>query len=99
MRNSRNILTGSNKILVYIKKNCKLKIVYIKNFSETAKDCFIGVWHYSAIRDIGVTTATLGFDPKRRGLTPLYPSNFKIHKIKFIKNDQINKLFRLSFCT
>ena len=28
-------------------------------------------------RDIGVTTATLGFDPKRRGLTPLYPSNFK----------------------
>ena len=27
--------------------------------------------------DIGVTTATLGFDPKRRGLTPLYPSNFK----------------------
>ena len=28
------------------------------------------------IRDIGVTTATLGFDPKRRGLTPLYPSNF-----------------------
>lgn len=29
------------------------------------------------IRDIGVTTVTLGFDPKRRGLTPLYPSNFK----------------------
>ena len=29
------------------------------------------------IRDIGVTTATLGFDPKGRGLTPLYPSNFK----------------------
>lgn len=28
-------------------------------------------------RDIGVTTATLGFDPKGRGLTPLYPSNFK----------------------
>ena len=28
------------------------------------------------IWDIGVTTATLGFDPKRRGLTPLYPSNF-----------------------
>ena len=26
--------------------------------------------------DIGVTTATLGFDPKGRGLTPLYPSNF-----------------------
>lgn len=28
------------------------------------------------IRDIGVTIATLGFDPKGRGLTPLYPSNF-----------------------
>ena len=28
-------------------------------------------------RDIGVTTVTLGFDPKRRGLTPLYPSNYK----------------------
>ena len=26
--------------------------------------------------DIGVTTVTLGFDPKGRGLTPLYPSNF-----------------------
>lgn len=35
------------------------------------------------IRDIGVTTATLGFDPKRRGLTPLYPSNFKIHNMKY----------------
>ena len=37
------------------------------------------------IRDIGVTIATLGFGPKRRGLTPLYPSNYKNMKYDWSK--------------